>query len=234
MKQINIIVSFYSLIVLIVIIERLSPTTNILLQPDNFIRLHEIIQTNILLLLTVILSTFILKIITKDFSTLKSKWNFYLFLCFLSGVYLYGAGEGWHEIASFLFNHYCNTKHIVGNLCGGLFINDYYTGNLIFFIGGLFMNVSLITLAIKQPVKQATNKQLTILLLNSVVYAFTWFAYAAFDVVLLGLFFESLLMIISLGFFLMIRKDFRAYPYITYSAFAYTAATLATLLVRFH
>jgi hypothetical protein len=136
-------------------------------------------------------------------------------------------------MASFLFNHYCNTTHIAGNLCGGLFINDYYTGNLIFFIGGLLMNVSLITLAVKQPVKQATTKELVILLSNSMVYACTWFAYAAFDVVLLGLFFETLLMLISLGFFLRIRKEWKAYPYITYSAFTYTIATIATLLVRF-
>jgi hypothetical protein len=95
------------------------------------------------------------------------------------------------------------------------------------------MNVSLITLAVKHPVKPATDKELVILLSNSVIYACTWIAYAAFDVVLLGLIFESLLMLISLGFFLRIKKEWKAYPYITYSAFAYTIATLVTLIIRF-
>lgn len=233
MKQINTIVSLYSLTALVIIIERLSPTTQILLQPHNFIRLHEVIQTNVFILITVLLSFFIIKFATKNFTTLKEKGNGFLMMLFISGVYLYGAGEGWHEVASFLFNHYCDTKNVVGNLCGGLFINDYYAGNLIFFIGGLLMNYAVLALAIQTPVQKATKKELTILYANSIVYAFTWFAYAAFDAVLVGLCFAALLMVISVTFFWKVRKKWKDYPYVTYSALAYTLATFATLLVRF-
>jgi len=151
---------------------------------------------------------------------------------FVSGAYLYGAGEGWHEVASFTLNTYCDAQNLVGNLCQGLFINDYYAGNLIFFIGGVMMNTVLLALATKQKIDRFNNNDMIILLVNSLVYAFTWFAYAAFDVVLLGLYFAALLAIISIAAWLKVKRNMREYPYITYSVVAYTLATIATIMYR--
>jgi hypothetical protein len=64
------------------------------------------------------------------------------------------------------------------------------------------------------------------------VYAFTWFAYAAFDVVLLGLYFAALLAVISIAAFLKVQRNVREYPYVTYSVVAYILATVATLIFR--
>jgi hypothetical protein len=71
-----------------------------------------------------------------------------------------------------------------------------------------------------------------ILLVNSLVYAFTWFAYAAFDVVLLGLIFAALLAVISIAAFMKVKWNVREYPYITYSVVAYILATIATVIYR--
>src|SRR5215217_2893881 len=136
MKRINTIVSLYTLTALVIIIERLLPITRVLLQPYDFIRLHEINQTVIFLTITVALSFFVLKSVTDNFRTLNSRLNTILGVIFVCGAYLYGAGEGWHEVASFTLNTYCENQSLAGNLCSGLFINDYYAGNLIFFVGG--------------------------------------------------------------------------------------------------
>lgn len=234
MRGINVLFSLYSLTALIVIIERLSPTTKILLPPYGFIRLHELNQTVIFLTITVALSFLLLQNITNNFQTLKERGNSLLALLFIIGVYLYGAGEGWHEVASFTFNTYCNISKIAGDLCMGLFINDFYAGNIIFFIGGVLMNTTLISLAVKTPTKSFSGRDMAILLVNSLVYAFTWFAYAAFDVVPVGLFFVAVLMFISLWFLLKVKNRWKSYPYIIYSVVAYTVATLATFIVRFH
>jgi hypothetical protein len=232
MKRINTIVSLYTLTALVIIIERLLPITRVLLQPYDFIRLHEINQTVIFLPITVILSFFILKSVTDNFQTLNRRLNTFLAVVFLCGAYLYGAGEGWHEVASFTLNTYCDTDNLTGNLCLGLFINDHYAGNLIFFVGGVMMNTVLLVLATQQRMERFNNTDLAILLFNSLVYAFTWFAYAAFDVVLLGLYFATLLAVISIVAFMRVKWNAREYPYITYSAVAYTLATIATFIYR--
>ena len=234
MNMLNKLFTLYSITAFVIIIERLLPATMILLPPYDFIRLHEINQTVIFLSISVIISFLLLKIITHDFQALKEKNNAFLALLFVVGIYLFGAGEGWHEVASFTFHTYCDENNLSNNLCGGLFINDYYAGNIIFFIGGILMNTALMALAAKLPIKSFSKKDLIILFSNSVIYAFTWFAYATFDTVLVGLFFSALLMFISLGFFIRIRKNWKTYPYITYSATAYTMATIATIFVRFH
>ena len=150
----------------------------------------------------------------------------------MCGVYLYGAGEGWHEVASFTLNTYCDTQNLAGNLCQGLFINDYYVGNLIFFVGGVMMNAVLLAIATQQKMERFNNKDMAILLVNSIVYAFTWFAYAAFDIVLLGLYFAALLAVISIVAWIKVKRNMREYPYITYSVVAYTLATVATMIYR--
>jgi hypothetical protein len=232
MKRINTIVSLYTLTALVIIIERLLPITRVLLQPYDFIRLHEINQTVIFLPITVILSFFVLQSVTDNFRTLSRKLNTVLAAVFVCGAYLYGAGEGWHEVASFTLNTYCETQNLPGNLCQGLFINDYYAGNLIFFVGGVMMNAVLLVLATQQKMDRFNNKDMVILLVNSLVYALTWFAYAAFDVVLLGLYFAALLAVISIVVWVKVKRNIREYPYITYSVVAYTLATIATIIYR--
>jgi len=178
------------------------------------------------------LSFFVLKSVTDNFQTLNRKLNTVLAVVLLCGAYLYGAGEGWHEVASFTLNTYCDARSPAGNLCQGLFINDYYAGNLIFFVGGVMMNGVLLALATQQKMERFNNKDMTILLVNSLVYAFTWFAYAAFDVVLLGLYFATLLAVISIVAFIKVKRNIREYPYITYSVVAYILATIATVIYR--
>lgn len=233
MRPLNKLFTFYSLVVLIIIIERLLPHTRTLIQPHNVISIHQLIQTVIFIPLTIILSFFSIKIITNDFHALKEKDNVLLVLLFVIGVYFIGAGEGWHEVTNFMLHTYCNTNQSFNNICGSLYINSFYTGNVIFFIGGVFTCLSLLTLARKLPTPTFSKNQLIILLLNSIVYAFTWFAYTAFDTVFVGFFFSALLMVISLGFLSVVRKAWKAYPFIVYNAVAYSLATIATCIVRF-
>ena len=232
MKRTNVLVSLYSLTALVIIIERLLPATRVLLQPHDFIRLHEINQTVIFLTITVALSFFVLKSVTDEFRALGRRGNTILAALFVCGAYLYGAGEGWHEVASFTLNTYCDSKAPVGTMCQGLFINDYYAGNIIFFVGGVMMNATLLALATQQKMERFNNTDMAILLFNSVVYAFTWFAYAAFDLVLVGLFFAVLLAVISIIAWLKVGRNLREYPYITYSVIAYTLAAVGTLIYR--
>jgi hypothetical protein len=228
MNRLNRAFTVTSVLVLLVTIERFSFTTTIVLQPFTFIRLHELIQGPILLTLFLVVSTFVLKEITSDFKTLR----YPLLALFVVGAYVYGLGEGWHEVTSFTLNQYCDLHDISSDLCGGLFINDYYTGNIFFFVGALGMATALMILERVNPSSAWDNRNVAIGAVNSVIYSFTFFAYAAFDPVVVGLSSTAALMLISLVLLAGVIRHWRQYPYISYSAFAYTLATAASLLVR--
>src|ERR1051326_4030128 len=132
MNRLNGAFTVTSVLVLLVTIERFSFTTTILLPPYSFIRLHELVQGPILLTLFLVVSSFVLRELSHEFKALR----YSLLAVFVAGAYLYGLGEGWHEVTSFTLNQYCDVQNISGDLCGGLFVNDYYTGNILFFVGG--------------------------------------------------------------------------------------------------
>ena len=228
MNRLNGAFTVTSVLVLLVTIERFSFTTTILLQPYSFIRLHELVQGPVLLTLFLVVSTFVLKELSHEFTTLR----YPLLAFFVVGAYLYGLGEGWHEVTSFTLNQHCDVRNISGDLCGGLFINDYYTGNILFFIGGIGMATALMILERLTPSTAWDNRNVVIGAVNSVIYSFTFFAYAAFDTVLVGLYSTAALMLISLVLLARVVRHWRQYPYIGYSVLAYTLATAASLVVR--
>jgi hypothetical protein len=131
----NLLFTLTSLSVLLVTVERVSPTTRIILAPHRFLSLHEVLQVTVLIMLTVAIPALMLRILSGNFAAMQSRSSSWLFLAFLIGTYYYGAGEGLHEVSSYTFNGYCDTVKVSGDLCGGLFFNDFFTGNTLFFVG---------------------------------------------------------------------------------------------------
>lgn len=187
----------------------------------------------IIILITVILPFLILKEVTNNFSFLKSRNGFLLTLAFVIGVYFYSTGNGVHEMASFLFNNYCDVKKFSGNLCSGLFLNDYYTGNILYFIGGALMIIPLLLIENANQIIKFNKNEFIILFTNAVVYSLAIFAYAAFDTVLIGLIYSVIITTISLFIFIPLRKKYLQYPVITYTTLTYTLGTIFAVIVRF-
>jgi len=233
MNRLNWLFTLSSLSVILITIERFSFTTKILLEPYNFLRLHELVQMSILILLTVIIPFLILREVTDNFKGLKNKKGFLLFLAFIVGIYFYATGNGVHEVSSFNFNNFCDVKKFSGNLCGGFFFNDYYTGNILYFIGAALMVVSLMLLEKINPNRKYHKKDLLATIINSVIYAFAIFAYAGFDRVLVGLIYSVIITIVASFLFIQIRKNYLNYPVIFYTTLTYFLGTIAALIIRF-
>lgn len=233
MKRLNFFLTLSSLNVLLVTIERFSFTTKIILQPYSFLRFHEVIQMSVIILATVVIPFFILQELTRNFESLKTQRGLILGLIFLIGVYFYATGNGVHELGSHLFNTFCDTKQFRTILCGAMFFNDYYFGNILYFLGAILMTIPLLLFERKNPNPKFTKKDFIILFINSLVFAFTIFAYAAFDRVLVGLAYSLIMMIIVDVLLFTSKKKFLTLPYTTYAAIAYTLGTVASLLVRY-
>ncbi len=234
MHKLNILFTLSSLSVILVTIERFSFTTKVLLQPYNFLRLHEVIQMTLFILLTVLIPFFILYVISDSFSLFSKKKYVWLPTLFLIGIYFYSTGNGVHEMASYTLNQYCNVKALSGIFCNGQFFNDYYTGNIFYFAGGIFMVLALLFTEKVFPNKTYSKSDIAITIINAVVYAFAIFAYSAFDPVLVGLIYSLIIMVVADVLWFVYRKKYLAYPVIFYTALTYSVGTVAALLVRFH
>jgi len=236
-KRINILLTLLSLNAVLIIVERLSPTAKIILQPYNFLRFHEVFQITVVIALSVVISFFIFKYLSKDFENVKKGTGLLLGVVFVLGLYFTATGNGLHEVASFLFNTFCPTKLKIAyqtKACASQFFNDYYFGNIVYFLGLFLANVSLMFLERSNPTRGFTNKDVAITSANGLVYAFTLFAYGAFDLVLVGLGFCIVSAIVSDAILLTGKTNFKFLPFTLYSAIAYTASALAILLYRFH
>lgn len=233
MKRLNWLFTLTSLDVVLVSIERFSFTGKILLQPYSFLRLHELVQMSVLILISALLPFFILKEVSHNFETVKTKKGMILATLFITGLYFYATGNGLHELASFQFNTFCNTRvNYWGQLCGSMFFNDYYTGNILYFIGAYLMNLSLILIEMMKPRLTITKKDYAPIIINSVIYGLAIFAYSGFDRVLVGLIFSIFLMVTIDLLLLKNKKIWKRLPFTTYSALTYTIGTVASILVR--
>ena len=233
MKTLNLLLTLSSLNVILITIERFSFTTKIILQPYSFLRLHEVFQITVLILITIVIPFFLLKEITHNFETLKTKKGLALGLAFVVGVYLYGTGNGVHELASYLFNTFCPTKHFSSLQCQSMYFNDYYFGNILYFVGAFLTNISLIVFERIKPNINFSKKDMVVTSINSLVLAFAIFAYSAFDRVLVGLVYSVFTMIAVYFFLFTWKKKYIYIPFTLYIAIAYTIGTLASIVVRF-
>lgn len=234
MKRINLLLTFLSFTAVLIIVERLSFTTKIILQPYNFLRLHEVFQLLVIILISVLIPFFLLKEVTNNFELLKSKKGTLLGALFTAGLYFYATGNGVHEMASFGFNTFCDVDVIKPNLCGALFFNDYYFGNILYFFGILLSNIVLVLFERMNHIPAFSKKSMFVLAINSFIIALMLFAYAAFDKVLVGLVFIAISAIIF-GFFLLTsKKNYGQLPLTFYFASSYTIATLLSVFIRFH
>jgi hypothetical protein len=232
MRKLHIILTLSSLNVILVSIERFSPTTQILLQPDDFLHLHELLQMTTLILLTVIIPGFLLQHVTDNFALLRSRSGALLGLLFLVGVYFYATGNGLHEVASFLFNQYCPTDQFDSAVCKSMFIDDYYVGNILYFIGAWAFWLPLLIFEQMRPHDRMSRRDIILVAVNAIFWALAIIAYAGFDRVLVGFFFAVVMLITALLLFIRARRDYRTLPLTFYTILVYVLGLAGSIIVR--
>jgi hypothetical protein len=233
MSRLNVLFSLTSVSVVLVTVERFSFTQRVLLAPHDFLRLHELLQLTVIILLTVAIPALVLREVSQNFMALRSTAGAWLFMAFIAGVYYYATGNGLHEMASFALSASCDPDHVTGEFCGGLFFNDFYTGNIMYFVGAFLMTASILVLERRHPAGEPLGRGgLAVLAVNAVVFALTVLAYAGFDRVLVGLAYSGAVTLFVLGCFLPIRRRYREHPFTTYTTIAYVLGTIASIAVR--
>ena len=232
MRRLHILLTLSSLNVILVSIERFSPTTQILLQPDDFLHLHELLQITTLILFTVIIPAFLLQYLTDNFSLLRSRRGAALGLLFVVGVYFYATGNGLHEVANSLFYQYCPTDDFESAICKSMFIDSYYVGNILYFIGAWAFTVPLLIFEQMQPRDLMNRTDMALIAVNAIFWALAIIAYAGFDRVLVGFVFSVIMLITTVFLFVRVRRDYRTLPYTFYTILVFGLGVAGSIIVR--
>ena len=232
MKPVNRLLTLLSLTTIVITLERISPTTKILLQPYSFLHLHEVVQMGVISAFSVVISFLLLRTLSRNFYLLQDPRGAVLGIVFILGTYFYATGNGAHEVASFMFNEFCDTKHFASTECGSMYFNDYYFGNIVYFIGLGLSNLALVLLELGRPDESLNRKDTRVTVANAMVLALTFFAYDAFDRVAVGLLSTIVYALLFDWLLLTHGVRFRSVPFTLYSALGFTLATAVSIPVR--
>jgi hypothetical protein len=232
MKPVNRLLTLLSLTTVVITLERVSPTTKILMQPYSYLHFHEVVQMGVISAFSVVVSFLLLRAVSRNFRLLQDVSGAVLGVIFILGTYFYATGNGVHEVASFLFNAYCDTAHFTSAVCGSMFFDDYYPGNITYFLGLGLSNIALVLLELRQPDQTYGRRDLWVTIANSVVLALTFFVYDAFDRVSVGLVSTIIYAMVFDLLLVQSKSKYRTLPFTLYSALGFTTASLLAIPVR--
>ncbi len=232
MKPVNRLITLLSLITVVITVERVSPTTRILLQPYGFLHLHEALQIGLITAAGTVISFLILREVSDGFRLLAAGGGAALGCLFILGTYFAASGNAAHEVASFLFNRFCDVHHVRPGACGSEYVNDYFFGNVTYFVGLGLSNLAVVLVERRRPDGSMTRGDVWVTVANAAVLALTFVAYDAFDRVLVGLVSTVVFALVFGGLLLTARARPRFLPFTLYSGLGFTLAAVIAIPIR--
>ncbi len=149
-------------------------------------------------------------------------------LTFIIGVYLLGAGYGNHEVTNYLHARFCASPGSDA-LCRIIAYNDDTFSHLIFFIGFILPNLTLMfTQTLPPAPSPLTLKDQGLLTVNSLFMSAGIFANLAFEQLGLDLYVVALLAILAL----VLLHQYGKRPLLFFYAIAYSLGLIATVAYK--
>lgn len=150
-------------------------------------------------------------------------------LCFLLGLYLYGAGYGAHEVTNYLHARFCEAAPLDARLCDIVVFNDDSFSHWVYFLGFAMVNAALVGLQALLPFGHALpRRDLLLLGANALLIGLGIFANLAFEQIGLDLYVVAFLAALS---FWLWRRAGRQ-PLIVYYSLAYALGLAGTALYK--
>lgn len=233
MKRIHLIFTGLTGVIILLSLNRLTPWTSGYLQPYEFLRFLDFNAMIPIPLLTVLLYYLILREVTRDHPFTKTKLYMWLFLAFITGVYLFGTSSGTHEVTNYLNTRFCDRGRIDSSLCHIIIYNDDVFSHYVYYSGLVLMNVVLLLtqyhISFKTPMRSRDVAGVTA---NALFIALGIFANLAFEVIGIDLWVFAMLATLSLYLWYARRKQIKNYPVIVYSGISYTVGVVGTFLYK--
>jgi len=184
-------------------------------------------------LFSVVLYYLLQRQITYDSPLPNTSRYVLLIVLFISGVYLFGAGSGDHEVTNYLNARFCEEGSTESTLCNIVGFNDDEFSHYVYYLGFILLNVSLIFMEYSMPRRQqASRKDLFFILLNSLLIGLGIFANLAFEEIGLDLIFFGSVLLLALALLWFGKRSIYELPIIFYFAASYGLGVIGTVLYK--
>ena len=233
MKLLHYIVSGLSLTIVLLSLNRLSSFTLSYLQPYEFLRWLDFNAMIPIPLLTIVLYYLLKRNIQQNTTAEKSKYHLWINLAFIAGVYFFAAGSGDHEVTNYLNTRFCDAGELKNELCNIISYNDDEFSHIIYYIGFILLNISLMATEFTLPRKVTiSSRDLKFLWTNGLFIALGIFANLAFEEIGLDLLFFGSMAILSTYLLFFAGKSYKNLPVISYLVISYGVGVASTLLYK--
>lgn len=232
MKRVHLLLTGLSVTILLLSLNRLTSFTLSYLQPYDFLRWLDFNAMLPIPLLSILLYYFLLREVTYESSFKKTKLYVFLFVLFITGVYLFGASSGDHEVTNYLNTRFCERGNVDSPICNIISYNDDEFSHYIYYLGFVFMNIVLLLMEYNMPRKIGMIKRDYIFIsANALFIGLGIFANLAFEEIGIDLYVFGFLMGLSL-YLLYSKKIVSKLPITYYFAFSYTIGVVGTSMYK--
>lgn len=233
MKKLHLIFTGLTGVIILLSLNRLTPWTLGYLQPHEFLRFLDFNAMIPIPLLTILLYYLLLREVTKDNPFTKTKLYMWLFLAFITGVYLFGASSGTHEVTNYLNTRFCDRGRIDSSFCRIIIYNDDEFSHYVYYAGLVLMNVVLLLTQYHIAYKtQMKSRDVVGVTANALFIALGIFANLAFEEIGIDLWVFASLAALSLYLWYSRKRQTKSYPVILYSGISYTVGVVGTFLYK--
>ena len=236
MKRIHLILTGLTATIILLSLNRLSNATQGYLMPYEFLRWLDFNAMLPIPLFSIILYWLLKREIirdAKDHPFINTTRYTLLTILLISGIYFFGAGSGDHEVTNYLNFRFCDAGALRNSLCDIITYNDDKFSHIVYYIGFILMNVSLMLIEFHLPRKiKITSKDLILITGNSLFIALGIFANLAFEEAKLDLIFFGSVMLLSLYLLFSKKSGTRILPVTYYFASSYTIGVVGTLIYK--
>lgn len=232
MKKTHWLLTGLSITILLLSINRLTSFTLSYLQPYDFLRWLDFNAMIPIPLLSILLYYFLLRDTVRDYAFKKTALYSFLFVMFITGVYLFGASSGDHEVTNYLNARFCDAGVVKSTLCNIISYNDDEFSHIIYYLGFVFMNLVLLFMEYNVPrQKGMAKKDYIFVSANALFIGLGVFANLAFEEIGIDLYVFGFLMLVSL-WILFAKKIVSKLPITYYFAFSYTVGVVGTSIYK--
>jgi len=228
LRRIHLLLTVQSLLVVLVAVNRLSDLTAGYVAGNEFLRWVDLLNMLVLPLASVLALYALRRVVRYPSAASGRLADVALAVVFVVGVYLLAAGYGDHEVTNYLHLRYCDTgmAGATDRLCQIIVYNDDQFSHLVFFIGFVLLNLSVLLLPPLFPaLRQASGWHTAALAGNAAVFALGIFANLAFEELGLDLYVVAIVALVAAAAWWRRWRE----PLLVYYVLTYWLGLLATV-----